>query len=642
MRPETAVCVTLTLTWHSIVCAADRGVGGIVRAPDGSAIGKQWLFVIGIDKYQNWRAWPELECAVSDAKAVRDVLTQRYHIDRVEELYDGDAGLNAIVNKLRWLAENTAKNDSLLIYYAGHGHLDSIEGIGFWVPVDSTREPTTWLGSDRIKRYAANMQAKHVLLVSDSCFAGDFFRERAGLPSIGKAYYRRVYGLPSRQAMTSGGKEPVADAACKGMSPFAYWLVHALRRNRKPYLAPSALFEQLKEGVAANSRQTPRVGYLHGAQHGGGEFLFFLKRKGRRAPHRPIPDLTKWQREQAELKRLKAEAERRKLLDAAKEAFAIAKQYDEADYVDRKRKSDKWKQYLDDFAASGHQVEFARQRLSYWKAYRPPARPMPTPIAAGKSFTNEKDASEMIYVPAGTFKMGKGDEANFDFDRETPAHDVRVAAFYISKHEITNRQFKKFVDANPQWRQERIDSKHDDVEVNYLDRWQENSYPPTEANHPVERVSWFAARAYCEWASSRDLHGRLPTEAEWEKACRAGSSAKFCFGDDESKLGDYAWYGDSLMFTTHPVGQKKPNAWGIHDMHGNVWEWTSSILWKYPYNASDGRENPNDTESDRAFRGLSWFFEADSCRSAHREGESPTECPKRGGFRLVLSARASK
>jgi len=134
----------------------------------------------------------------------------------------------------------------VMIYYAGHGQLDNFEGISFWIPVDATDDPTTWLASDRIRRAVAHMKARHVLLISDSCFAGDFFRERKALPIIDEAYYRRAYARRSRQAMTSGGVEPVADAALEGPRPFAYWLIDALKRNTKPYLSPSELFDEIK------------------------------------------------------------------------------------------------------------------------------------------------------------------------------------------------------------------------------------------------------------------------------------------------------------------------------------------------------------------------------------------------------------
>jgi len=271
-----AIIVVLSLLAPGVV-HAQRGAAGLVRGPDGTAIGKQWLLVIGIDKYENWRAWPELDCAVSDAKAFRDVLQQRYHIHDVIELFNEKATRRGIIKELRSLASVTQDNDGVLIYYAGHGHLDQLERMGFWVPVDGTKQPDTWLGNDRIKRYVANMKAKHVLLISDSCFSGDFFRERSGVPTINEPYYRRAYAQASRQAMTSGGVEPVADASLRGHSPFAYWLLDALRRNDGRYLVPNELFDRIKLGVTRNSRQTPRVGYMHGAQDAGGEFIFFLK-----------------------------------------------------------------------------------------------------------------------------------------------------------------------------------------------------------------------------------------------------------------------------------------------------------------------------------------------------------------------------
>ena len=346
----------------------NRGVGGVV-APDGTTVGKQWLLVIGIDKYQNWRAWPELDCAVSDAKAVRDVLRERYHIDELVELYDGEATREAIIEKLRWLWENTKGPDGVLVYYAGHGHMDKAEGIGFWVPVDGARQPYTWIGNDRIKRYVGNMKAKHVLLISDSCFAGDFFKERTGIPTINEPYYKRAYAKQSRQAMTSGGVEPVADASLRGHSPFAFWMLDCLKRNDKPYLVPNELFDEIKLGVTRNSRQTPRVGYLHGAQDAGGEFVFFLKQTRKPVEVARIPDMSSWEKQQAEFARQKAAAEaRKKLLAAAERAFGFAKQCDEADFMTAKQKVEKWEAYLRDFESAGHQLQHARRRLAHWQA----------------------------------------------------------------------------------------------------------------------------------------------------------------------------------------------------------------------------------------------------------------------------------
>ena len=247
-----------------------------------------------------------------------------------------------------------------------------------------------------------------------------------------------------------------------------------------------------------------------------------------------------------------------------------------------------------------------------------------------KSLSNKKDGSKMVYVPAGTFKMGSDDGSS----KEKPVHDLRVEGFYIGKHEVTNRQFKKFVDANPDWRRDRI--KRECHDGNYLKHWEDETYPADRADHPVVYVSWFAARAYCKWAE-----GRLPTEAEWEKACRAGSTGKYCFGDDEPKLWDYAWYGDNSDRSTHPVGQKRANEWGLHDMHGNVWEWTNSLLKPYPYKADDGREDSSDTASSRVLRGGAFDELAPDCRAAYRiHHDRPTSCDFDYGFRLCVPGEA--
>jgi len=266
------------------------------------------------------------------------------------------------------------------------------------------------------------------------------------------------------------------------------------------------------------------------------------------------------------------------------------------------------------------------------------------PTAAQAGAPGSKDAPygvmELVLVPTGTFKMGSSEAGG-----EQPVHEVRLAACYIGKHEVTNKQFKEFVDANPQWSKNRIDSKYHDGQ--YLKHWAGDSYPSDQTGHPVVYVSWFAAKAYCEWASSGDLHGRLPTEAEWEYACRAGSTTTYCSGNDTAQLGDYAWYGENSGGSTHPVGGKRPNQWGIHDVHGNAWEWCSSKHQPYPYRADDGREDLEDLGSPRVFRGGAWHSLGGSystfyCRSAGRGSSRPTYCRGHGGsFRVCVSLPAS-
>lgn len=141
-------------------------------------------------------------------------------------------------------------------------------------------------------------------------------------------------------------------------------------------------------------------------------------------------------------------------------------------------------------------------------------------------------------------------------------------------------------------------------------------------NLPVESVSWDDAKEFCKKLSAMTgQEYRLPTEDEWEYACRAGSTGEYCFGEDASLLKDYAWYSANSGDETHPVGQKKPNAWGLYDMHGNVWEWC-------------------DGESTRkGLRGGSWFSNGVNCRSAVRYYVRPVTRNGYRGFRVVIGAR---
>jgi uncharacterized caspase-like protein len=259
----------------------DRGIAVRPKAPTGEEVkGEQWLLTIGIDTYLNWNL---LTTAVNDAKAVKDVLLQRYHIDQshVIELYNEQATRKNILGALRELAVKVKPEDSLLVFYAGHGHVDNITKEGSWIPVESgTTDTSAWLSNHDIKNYLKvdAIKARHVLLISDSCFSGDFFRgSRGALPEVTDELIKKAYSRSSRQAISSGGLEPVSDAGFGGNSIFSHFLVAALKSNSKPYLIPTDVFSEVRAGVAKNAEQLPQFGDLSGTGgQEGGELVLFL------------------------------------------------------------------------------------------------------------------------------------------------------------------------------------------------------------------------------------------------------------------------------------------------------------------------------------------------------------------------------
>ena len=239
----------------------------------------------------------------------------------------------------------------------------------------------------------------------------------------------------------------------------------------------------------------------------------------------------------------------------------------------------------------------------------------------------------MALIPAGEFQMGSDNGE----DNEKPVHTVYVDAFYMDVYEVTNMQFKAFVDANPQWQKDQIPSKYHSGR--YLYDWRGNDYPNGKGNHPVTYVSWYAAMAYAEWAGKR-----LPTEAEWEKAARGGLQGQtYPWGNtiDASQ----ANYGGNLGSTTS-VGSYGANGYGLYDMAGNVWEWCVDVYQADFYAVSQPR-NPvsggsiappyltDQTDRSRVLRGGSWSFDAQGLRVANRFRTSPAFASGDGGFRCA-------
>jgi formylglycine-generating enzyme required for sulfatase activity len=226
--------------------------------------------------------------------------------------------------------------------------------------------------------------------------------------------------------------------------------------------------------------------------------------------------------------------------------------------------------------------------------------------------SRELDTARSEYVAAKT---------QFDEERqaEKPAHSVTLTKpFYMGKFVVTQEQYQQLVGMNPS----RFKGK----------------------DNPIEMVSWDDAQAFCKKLNDLTHQAaRLPTEAEWEYSCRAGTTTAYYFGDNEADLDRVAWHYWNSKKMTHPVGQKEPNAFGLYDMHGNVWQWCEDRFRKDYYGKSE-TENPKGPSEGayRLLRGGSWRYDTVYCRSASR---FPNSAGNRGdyyGFRVVLTVSGAE
>jgi formylglycine-generating enzyme required for sulfatase activity len=236
--------------------------------------------------------------------------------------------------------------------------------------------------------------------------------------------------------------------------------------------------------------------------------------------------------------------------------------------------------------------------------------------------------TNMVFIPPGTFRMGSPTNEVDRYDSEGPQTDVIISrGFWMGKYEVTQGDYLAVLGINPS-----------------------NFQPPkatADINRPVESVSWYDAVIYCYVLTERERAAqripqncvyRLPTEAEWEYACRAWTSTRFSYGDDlgYTNLTNYAWAYPNSDHQIHPAGQKLPNPWGLYDMHGNVWEWCQDSYGDYPGGIVLDPQPPA-TGWGNVIRGGGWYYSARACRSAQRRSYTLGHGDFEIGFRVVLA-----
>jgi formylglycine-generating enzyme required for sulfatase activity/uncharacterized caspase-like protein len=606
--------------------------------------GASYAVVIGIGQYKDPSIRP-LRYAGADARAVYDFLVDPkgggYLKANVQLLLDGQATLTAVRSALgTTLARRAVQGDTVFIYYAGHGapeaDLANREPDGyakFLVPYDADAKDlfATAINMAEVETFFSRIKADTVLLALDTCYSGagggrGFAHLPAGRDITLKGdFLARLAQGKGRAILTAADTNEVAlELPDLGHGLFTYHLLDALRGKADPqgkgYVTLQDAYAYVYDRVARQSRrvsgnQNPKLI----AQATGEIVLTGRPPSVASIPPPPRPIVKEEIRQEVGILALSAKV-------AGVEVWVGP------DRIGETREGRTL--VVENLPAGSHRVRASKSGFKPWERTVQVASnqraevvidldPLgPPPVIKGE------DGAEMVLVPGGEFFMGstreevdraiaecKGTgvpESNCKewHERELPRHRLNLDAFHIDRHEVTNAQFARFIQAgnNAQgdWRQ----------------------YASGKDQHPVVNVTWHDAVAYCKWAGKR-----LPTEAEWEKAARGTDGRRYPWGEtwEPSRAN-----GNMTVKTTTPVGSYPTGTspYGIHDMAGNVWEWVSSLYRPYPYAATDGREDLTGSER-RVGRGGSWDYYPWLLRSASRVRVVPAARSDSLGFRCA-------
>ena len=268
---------------------------------------------------------------------------------------------------------------------------------------------------------------------------------------------------------------------------------------------------------------------------------------------------------------------------------------------------------------------------------QPPKKLPEIEAATHKTYTetvpDTKVSFEMVAIPGGTFLMGSPESEKGRSDDEGPQHPVKVRPFWMGKMEVAWDEYDLYWRKNPNAKKAEPKTEQDkaaDAVTRPTKPYADETFGHGREGNPVLCITHHAAMEYCRWLSAKTGKVyRLPTEAEWEYACRAGTKTAYFFGDDPKQLGDYAWFDDNNEDHTHPVGKKKPNPWGLYDMYGNVMEWCLDHYKKDFYAQSPPDKvslspvlMPDEKRYSYVVRGGSWADSPPQCRSAARRGSN--------------------
>ena len=614
----------------------DRGIGRPTGSTPSVKKGKKHILGIGINDY---RHWSKLRNAINDLDKVVEILTERYDFDaqHITLFTEEKATRRNIVNILHQFTNPSVlgEDDSLLIYFSGHGFLDDNEE-GYWVPVDSEKDDIdSFIPNLTIQSKIKNMKCRHVLLISDSCFSGSLMAKGERLASIETLVADELEVKKSRWIITSGGRdETVSDGSGKN-SPFAEAIISELKHNTKQHFIADELAMRVRNITRGNATQMPQVEKMFQAGDLGGRFIFYLKTLIN-------PEVAEWEATKADdtegaysrylrkykngqftneaeaaleiLEKQKEQAEENDSWNDAKEKNTLLsyhrylRKYPNGRYANE---ADKQLDTIENNVDTANKKRIAednarkeKERLAQLETERKKQEEATRKKEEAEEKERQKQASinhfepELIYVKGGTFI------------RES--QKVTLSDFSIGKYPITQAEWQAVMGNNP-------------------------SHFKGDDRYPVENVNWDDCQEFIKKLNEKaGKKYRLPTEAEWEFAARGGNQSKGYEYSGSNTLDEVAWYFANSDSKTHPVGTKKANELGIHDMSGNVWEWCND--WYGDYSTKDVID-PKGAEkgADRVNRGGGWYNYAQSCRVAYRCYSTPTFRFNNLGFRVIFS-----
>lgn len=758
---------------------AERGVRVINNLNHHSQkVGTYRALIVGINEYQDSNI-SDLQTAVNDAEEMARILTKYYGFT-TELLLDQNATRKAIYQALRDLVISSKADDSVLIYYAGHGDLDRTFDDGWWIPSDAKGgDPVTYLDNGMVQKAIRSMKARHVLLISDACFSGTLFggKTRKAPKVIDNNYYLSLYNEKSRWGMTSGNKTPVADSGTQGHSVFAYQLLKNLRENKKPYISTQEIYTKIAPVISNNSDQTPLCRPIHNTGDQGGEFVFITVNNSAEyssVDTKPGALLTvnsnisgaevyvddefigltdfaamKFEPGKHQIRvehkgyrsfkrEISLKAGRKKslyaFLDKTAPAMATLNIHTEPlnALIRILNTKSKFRQGME-FLPGAYEIEVSAQgfkshrkkitlsaaedkELNIFldkieilpdkspegeaqglKAKSPPikaALPSVTPLMHSTEpaikngswdIVSNSLGMAFVHVKPGNFTMGSPTNEKGRYFDETSHQVILKQGFYIGQTEVTVGQWRRFIQATAYKTEAETGEKQPFKDVTGSAMiaglstmgsvktekksksifWEEPGFSQSD-NHPVTCISYNDAQQFIKWLSKKEGRNyRLPTEAQWEYAHRAGDKTASSWGKGSDNACRYSNVADKALKKelgsvsihacedgiayTAPIAQFVPNAFGLFDTTGNVKEWCRDKYGSYFNNRTIIRgvminrkmEGPlidpqgPKKGSMRVIRGGGWDSPPEECRAAYRDKKVPEYWNNNLGFRLV-------